>query len=97
MKIDKNDITDVVFTMYRTSQYPTLNDAIDRGAVWHAEAWSFAEAYESAINMAIVADMMQHQSAMNDIRVEIVINCNIVLDECFLFFATNALTEATKE
>ena len=97
MKIDKNDITDVVFAMYRTSQYPTLSHASEKGAVWHAEAWNYAEAYESALNMAIVADMMQHEAAFNDIRVLIVLNKYIVLDECYLAFATNALTAATKK
>jgi len=91
LKIDLHHIEYVGGRFYRSSQSRSLSEAIQHGAYDQIEESStYSTALDVLLSMRWLANRMEHKSAENDIRIQLVVN-KTVLPECYLAEATDAI------
>lgn len=91
MNTKKLSIDYVSMTMYRRSQYTTLQEALAKGAAHYAESNGYYSTMDTLYNMASLARMMDHRSDTDDVMVHIVINRTVHFPEASIADSIGAL------
>lgn len=88
--LDRTAINAVDWTMYRSSQYASFDEAVRHGAIAEmCDVFGYTCAVDSLLAMEQTANLLDHRSAADDVRIIITID-NVHLPEC-------ALADATRE
>ena len=94
--MNPKELTSISILVYAGSQYSSLGEAIKSQADIHLSFNDYYEAIKGLEACCKVANLLDYQSHINDLRASMVINQMVCLNEMFLATALSYLNSWTE-